>query len=71
MPGLYKGRAFRLTPSACKSGCDCGAQEVHELFVDLSRGFVLHSVAHIVDLEISDETGEASAEFFDWRIQYP
>jgi hypothetical protein len=52
------------------SGSDYGAQELHELFVDLSRGFVLHPVAHIVDLEISDETGEASAKFVDWRIQY-
>jgi hypothetical protein len=42
-----------------------GAQKLHELFVDLGRGFVLHPVTHIVDLEISDETGEASAEFVD------
>ena len=40
-----------------------GAQELHDLVVDLGRGFVLYPVAHIVDFESSHETRKANTEF--------
>ncbi len=39
-----------------------GVQELDEPVTDLSRGFVLHPVAHIIDFEMAHETGEAGAE---------
>jgi hypothetical protein len=46
-----------------------GAQELHDLIVDLSSGFVLYPVAHIVDFESSHETRKANTEFFYGGIE--
>jgi hypothetical protein len=47
-----------------------GAQELDELATDLSRGFVLYPVAHILDFEMPHETGKGGTEFFDGWIEH-
>lgn len=52
----------------------CGlycAQKLHNLVTDLSRGFVLNPVAHIVDFEIPHETRKAGPEFVKGWIELP
>ena len=41
------------------------AQKLHELVADLSRGFVLYPVAHVVELDASHETGKAGAQLIN------
>ena len=38
------------------------AQELHKLVTDLSRGFMLYPVAHIVEFDTPHETGKTDAE---------
>jgi hypothetical protein len=41
----------------CVLGGVYGAQELHELVIDLGRGFVLYPVAHIIDFEREGRRG--------------
>ncbi len=47
------------------------AQELHKLFADFGRGFVLYPVAYIVEFEIPHETGKTGAKLFKRGIKRP
>src|SRR5580704_7721232 len=73
--GVASGKWRRLVPKLLPSRAPLGrvyrAQELHKLFADFGRGFVLYPVAHIVEFEIPHETGKTSAKLFKRGIKRP
>jgi hypothetical protein len=50
--GKWPRLVWELLPSRTPLGRVYHAQELHELFADFGRGFMLYPVAHIVEFEV-------------------